>query len=145
MKRQHAREALLVLFAIAVSALLFRAQISTALMLRGDDLLARGDAAGAQGKYEWALRFDSSNGAALDRVLFAALERRDAGARQMVLQRADSYLRRHPGDAAVLQDRALCELLLHERVRAAGDLERAARTARDAQLAAFAAIARGAR
>ena len=139
------REVLLVLSAVIVCALLFRSQISTALVLRGDDLLARGDAAGALRKYERALRVDGSNGAALDRVLFAALQERSEGTLQRVLERADAYLARNPRDAAVLQDRALCELMLHRRRAAALDLERTARITADAQTSAFAAIARGRR
>lgn len=135
------REMLLVCFAIAVCALLFRAQISTALVLRGDDLLARGDASAALNKYEFALRVDASNGAALDRVLFAALQERGEGTLRRVLNRADAYLARHPQDAAVLQDRALCELILRKRAAAARDLERTARITRDPQTYAFAEIA----
>lgn len=125
--------------------MLFRPQISTAVMLRGDDLLARGDAAGALVKYRRALSFDPANGAALDRVLFAALQHRGAGTLYGVLKRADAYLSQHPADTAVLQDRALCELMLGKRVLAAGDLERAARISHDAQTSAFARIARGVR
>lgn len=114
-------------------------------MLRGDDLLARGDATGALAKYRRALAFDPSNGGALDRVLFAALERRSPGTLGDVLHRANAYLSHHPADAAVLQDRALCELMLGKRALAAGDLERAARISHDMQTSAFARIARGAR
>lgn len=139
------REVLLVLFSVSVCALLFRSQLSTALVLRGDDLLARGDAPGALEKYERALRFDASNGAALDRVLFAALQDRRTETLRRVLGRADAYLARHPQDTAVLQDRALCELLLRRRATAADDLLRVARLTGDAQMSVFAAIAKGKR
>jgi len=125
--------------------MLFRTQISTGIMLRGDDLLSRGDTAGALVKYRHALSLDPSNGAALDRVLFTALQHRSAGTLYSVLQRANGYLSQHPRDVAVLQDRALCELMLGRRVLAARDLERAAGVSHDAQTSAFAAIARGTR
>lgn len=145
MRTRRPRELAVVLLAVAVSAFLFRGQISTAVMLRGDDLLARGDAAGALSKYRRAITLDPANGAALDRVLFAALQHRSPGTLAEVLNRANAYLSAHPGDAAVLQDRALCRLMLGKRALAAGDLERAAHLSHDAQVAVFAEIARGGR
>lgn len=132
------RKALVVIVALAAAAIALRPQMSSALVVRGDDLAYRGDAARALTMYGRAIAFDRNNESAVDRYTFEgaishkpALERKAVGI-------SSAFLRRYPQDATVLADRALCYAILRDYVRAERDFARAGELARDPRALTFA-------
>ena len=135
------RKALVVAVALTVAAIALRPQISSALVVRGDELAYRGDVARALVMYGRAIAFDRNNESAVDRYTFEgalshkpALERRAIGI-------SSAYLRQDPQDATVLADRALCYAILRDYVRAERDFARAGELARDTRSLTFAGFA----
>lgn len=116
--------------ALVCSALLFRAQIAEALVIRGDDYMYRGDPVHALERYGRALTIAPSSGVAADRYAFVSLQRRTHASIAAAIAVANRYLGDHPNDAALLTDRALCYLQLHRYMEAERDFERAARSSR---------------
>lgn len=112
--------------ALAIAAVLFRPQLADALVVRGDELLYKNARTQALARYERALWIDPDNGTAADRYVFVSLQTHTPAALGLGVDTARAYLRRHPDDAAVLGDLALC-MLAERRVRDARvDFERAA-------------------
>lgn len=119
-------------FAVAALALLcagvlFRAQVAEALVIRGDDYLFRGDRVQALVRYNRALAIAPNFEVAADRFVFLSLQRQTAASLAAGLAVADRYLYGNPADTALLNDRALCYLHLHEYELAEHDFARAAR------------------
>ena len=126
--------------AVALTGLIVRPQLSLSLALRGDDDAARSDTRAAWGHYERALLVDPDNGVAVDRLLFSALMAHDVPRLRLEIERASTYLRSHPSEAAVLADRALAYHVLHEYARASSDFALAGERTKDARALTFAAL-----
>lgn len=138
------RRIILAGLALSIAAMSFRPQIADALVARGDDLLYKNARDRALEHYARALLFDPRSETAADRYVFLAMEEHRQRGIDDALRIADRFLQAHPRDAVLLEDRALCLLVLHDYSRAAQDF-RAARAsgggARDARFAVSAAHA----
>jgi tetratricopeptide (TPR) repeat protein len=122
------RRVAVAVIALAIAALIFRPQIADALVARGDDLLYKNARDRALLHYARALAFDPASGTAADRYVFVSMERHTRASLGDALAVANAYLRSHPGDSSVLNDRALCYLVLRQYRNAARDFELAARS-----------------
>lgn len=127
--------------ALSISAVLLRSQMSSALVLRGDDLAYRGNSHRALVMYRRALAFDSQNAVAVDRLAFTETITHRPGLVADAVRVATRYLNHHPDDATVLADRALASQILRRYGDAARDFAIAARITGDAQTATFAGFA----
>jgi Tfp pilus assembly protein PilF len=123
---------------ITLAAILLRGQISSALVVRGDDLNYRGDGARARLMYTRAIAVDPSNGVAVDRFAFAAVIAHRQELRTPAIRVATAYLRRHPNDSRVLTDRALLYQAEQAYVQACRDFSSAAMLDGDVQAFTFA-------
>lgn len=123
---------------LLLAAAVFRTQISSALVVRGDDFVYRSDLQRARAFYARALWFDPDDGEAADRFAFFGMQRKDAASLESCVDAATAYLRRHPGDARLRVDRALCYAWQRRYDRAERDFERAAQAMRDSRYFVFA-------
>ena len=114
------------LFTLFCAATLFRSNVASALMIRGDGYLYRGEQAQALQRYRRALLLSPALEVAADRFVFVSLERQTPQSLRQAIAVANRYLHRNPNDAAVLSDRALCYLHLHRYALAQRDFEQAA-------------------
>lgn len=112
--------------ALFAAALLLRPQISDALVQRGDASFERSAGGDALRYYDRALRLNPDSQTAADRYVFALLQRHGTAAVNRAVAAADAYLERHPGDAQILADRAMCYLLLKRYAAARSDFAAAA-------------------
>jgi tetratricopeptide (TPR) repeat protein len=133
------RRAAIAVAALALSAVLFRGQIASALVTRGDDLLRAGDADGAVRAFARAAFLDPAPAVPADRLAFVLLLRRAPGDAARALDAAGAALRIAPNDAALLADRALAAARLARWRSAERDFALAARIARDPRDAHLAA------
>lgn len=124
---------------LALSALLFRGQVATALIARGDEFLQRGRVERASHYYLRALVFDRRSALAADRAAFAGILLRTPRALTDAIDAASLGLANHPDDPDLLADRGLCYQLEHHNAEASRDFARAARLKADARLYHFAA------
>jgi tetratricopeptide (TPR) repeat protein len=142
----RSRRLLLVAFSLAIAAMLFRSQVAQALVVRGDDFLSRGRSGDALLHYARALRIDPGLNLAVDRYVFASMQRHTTGALQSAVSTAGKFLARHPNDATLLTDRALCYIVERRYELARRDFEAAARASsnpRDYVFAGWAALHSG--
>ncbi len=107
--------------AILAAGLLMRAQLSSALVVRGDEYLYRARPAEAARFYRRALFFDASDAAAIDRIDVLAILAHNAGQLRSAVWVSSAYLAAHPGDATIRADRALVYRLLGRDDRAQAD------------------------
>ena len=134
------------LCAVAISALCFRPQVANALVTRGDEFLARGDAQSARTYYQRAMLLDANSAAAVDRFVFAAVMAHVDNLLPVAVAAASAFLSRHSADATVLEDRALCLQRARRFSAAAADFAAAARisgSARDSTFAGWAELRAG--
>ena len=126
---------------IAICAMLFRAQLSVAVVGRGDGFLQRGQLARAMTYYKRALWIDRSSTLAADRFAFVGYQIRT----QLVLQEAIAVSSRalldSPNDVQLLFDRAMCHRLLHQDREALRDFSHVATVTHDPRMFRFAAWA----
>lgn len=110
-----------VLLGLGLSALLFRAQLASGLVTRGDDMLAGGELERARVYYRRALVFDPLSPTATERLTFAGLLTRTHEALAECVAVATRALARGPIAEALRVDRALCRNALGEYRAAASD------------------------
>jgi len=125
-------------FAIAGVALvlaggLFRGQLGTALVTRGDDAVRNGDRTGAVRYYTRALAIDPHSLRAADRLAFYLGMRRAPGDAEAAIAVASTALLQIPSDPALLADRGLAEQRLRRWNAAEADFGRAGAAGRDAR------------
>jgi tetratricopeptide (TPR) repeat protein len=114
--------------ALLSAGLLFRNQLSQALIVRGDDYLYRGDRTAALARYQRAMTIAPWSQIAADRYVFVSMERQTRQATRAALRVADRYLKAYPHDAALLSDRALWYLHAHRYAKAQRDFAAAAQS-----------------
>jgi tetratricopeptide (TPR) repeat protein len=131
------RRAALACVSCVLAAMLFRGQIAAALVVRGDELLFRGDLSGAAQRYRRALIVDAGSATATDRYVFVQMRMRTAASIADGVNVATKYLR-HTADAPILADRALCYLIQRDYAGAQRDFEEATALTRDPAYAVFA-------
>ncbi len=124
--------------ALGIGILLFRAQVATSLVVRGDDFLYRRQVERARGYYVRALWFDPESRAAADRYVFFGMQERTPASLAASIAIASRYLALRPDDATVLADRALCYQIERRYSEAAPDFSHAGALARDPRYFTFA-------
>ncbi len=125
--------------AIVISAGLFRAQISNALVTRGDDFLQAGNSAHAMAFYDRALLFDQTSPIAAERVTFVGMLTKTPAALRRGLAVATAELAAHPEDMKVRNDRGVINERLGRYREAYADFAALARRTNDAHYYEFAA------
>ena len=118
---------------ITCAAILFRVQIASSLVTRGDDLLRAGDVGGAVRAYGRAARIDPRSAVAADRLAFYLLMRRGRGDATDALAIAGVALQSAPSDAALNADCAFAAERLGRWREAERDFTVAAGAGRDAR------------
>ncbi len=132
--------------ALVLAAGLFRAQIGTALITRGDDALRNGDRTAAVRYYRRALAIDEHSVLAADRLAFDLDMRRGPGDAQAAIDVATAALKANPDNPSLLADRGLAEQRLRRLAEAEQDFASAGEIARDPRYDHFAgrvALTRG--
>lgn len=127
------------LLSLSCAGVLFRGNVATALVSRGDDLLAAGDLNGASRVYGRAFRLDTANADAADRLAFALLLRRAPGDAARADAVAAAGLTAAPHDARLLADRGFAAQRLRRWRSAEAAFLAAALIGRDARYAHLAA------
>ena len=128
-------------FALMISTLLLRGQISSAIVLRGDQEAYVGNGAHANALYLRALYVDPHNAVAVDRFAFGSLSGHRPAIMRHGLRVASRYLSEAPRDTIVLMDRALLEEALARFADAKRDFGRVASLRGSAQAYTFAGFA----
>jgi tetratricopeptide (TPR) repeat protein len=134
-----ARRFTIALVSVVLCAVLFRGQVATALVSRGDEFLLRGRVERALRYYDRAMTIDARSAVAADRIAFAGILLRTPAALAAAIRATSLGLAVHPMNADLLVDRALCSQLEQRHADAYRDFLRAAALKRDPRLYHFAA------
>ena len=126
--------------AVAMSAVILHAQVSSALVTRGDELQFRGLTQRSMDMYSRALIFDPRNLVAADRYAFGAMMRHDRPALERCEKLTGGALAIAPRDLTIRFDRALCEHRLGHFGDAAKDFAEVGLEREDPRALLFAAI-----
>ncbi len=121
----RARRCVLAALGVAGAAAVLRPQISSALVVRGDEMLYMSRPSRALVFYHRALFFDSNNVTAADRYVFVSMMTHRRRVLEGAVAVASSFLQRHGGDVTILMDRALCNRFLGRERAAEVDFVRA--------------------
>ena len=124
--------------ALAVSGWLLRGQIADGLVVRGDEMLYRGDSNAALTYYRRAMLLDPGDGTAVDRFAFFAITTHGSVRLRESVAIASRYLRDHPGDDVVRMDRAMAYRSLADNRDALADFARIGKRAADPRALTFA-------
>jgi tetratricopeptide (TPR) repeat protein len=146
MNVQLHRRLFLALFSLSLCAILFRSQVSEALVTRGDEYFQKGRPTQARIYYARALLFDEGSTLAADRYAFSGFELRTPEAIADSIALATKTLARVPDDPTLLQDRGFLYNIERRYPQARADFTRAAEITRDPRwyhLAAWAAFRSG--
>lgn len=125
----RARRFAVAFLALLCAAAIFKGQIASALVIRGDDYLYRGDRAHALERYRRAMSLAPAFSVAADRFVFVMMQQHTRDSLNQAIAVATGYLHAHPHDSDLLTDRALCYLHLRRYAFAQRDFERAAHEA----------------
>jgi tetratricopeptide (TPR) repeat protein len=126
--------------ALACAGVLFRGQIASGLVSRGDEFAQSGEPARALVYYQRALRLDAASDAA-ERYAFTSLMLKQSATLSTAVAVASAALERKPQEEALLVDRALCLNALGEYSAARRDFELIAQRTGDPRYYEFAAQA----
>jgi len=124
---------------LILAALVFRGQLSDALITRGDDQLRFGDRNVAVRYYERALRIAPDNATAADRLAFTMAMQHDRRSLESALRVSTAALAVNPSNANLLADRGFAEIRLGRSHAAALDFASAGTIGHDTRYASFAA------
>ncbi|HEY8314822.1 MAG TPA: hypothetical protein VIG51_11740 [Candidatus Baltobacteraceae bacterium] len=134
----RARRFLVAALSLLLAATLFRAQLASSLVVRGDEFLYRNDISGAATYYRRAIRIDGDFADAADRLAFLAMQKRTQAALAAAVAATTVYLGQHGDDPRILADRAMCYQIEKRYRKAEPDFERAAWLLRDPRYFTFA-------
>jgi len=101
------RRLVIPLLSIPIAGLLFHAQLSDGLVIRGDGEFQAGDMRGANKFYQRARWFDGDSSAAAERITTLGIMSHSATYIHSALAVADYELAHQPGDTIVRQNRAI--------------------------------------
>jgi tetratricopeptide (TPR) repeat protein len=124
---------------VLVASVVFRSQLSDALIVRGDDQLRFGDRRDAIRYYDRALRIAPRSAVAADRLAFVMALQHDRFSLEEALRIATQGLEHAPTSLALRADRAFAEMRLGRTHAAALDFAVAGEQGHDARYASFAA------
>ncbi len=129
------RRVAVALVSLVSAAILFRSEIASALVTRGDDRLRAGDVDGAVRVYTRAAYIDARSVVASDRLAFYLLLRRRPGDALRAHDVATAALQIAPDNPALLADRAFAAQRLRRWRDAEDDFIAAAAAGRDPRYA----------
>ena len=132
------RRACIAALGCVLAATVCRGQIATALLLRGDEFLYRGNDADALRYYGRAITLDPRLASAADRYAFVAMQTHNRRALDDAIRTLDRAIAAGSGDVALIADRALCLHLERRYAPARRDFIAAARESRDPRYFTFA-------
>ncbi|MHB8441898.1 MAG: hypothetical protein ACYDBM_07595 [Candidatus Tyrphobacter sp.] len=140
-RAEPARNALASLTAIAMTTVLLHAQLASAMVTRGDDMLYQSKVEAAMKFYARALLLDPGSATAMDRYAFVAIMMQRRSLLLLAVRKLTAFLRGPRMSETLVLDRALCERALGQYAAAEQDFVTAGMLGRDARALVFAGYA----